>query len=276
MSNLFHLAQDAAKALTAYERGLAKKKAGHTDVINAIIEYGKALLQGREAHDSDKKFGKWIEDNGLDQTSPFDQRRERSAAQLIATVRNVPDSKIFECPNSRPDDIMKWARKQPWFERTERAPKANKPLKRAKAGRPRKDEPKPISLAPIAMLTGMPKFASEEEKRKWVDPEFVGTSMEWTDKYGHVQVMTAEEYATARFTAWAVHMRALVMTAKQLPELPKVDHNWLRSPKPAAVGKLAEALEYFRPLIAEAEALLERARSAQDLRQRVTESLQSL
>ena len=117
MSNLFHLAQDAAKALTAYEKGLAKKKAGHTEVINAIIEYGKALLQGREAHNSDKKFGKWIEDNGLDQTSPFDQRRERSAAQLIATVRSVPDSKIFECPNSRPDDIMKWARKQPWFEK---------------------------------------------------------------------------------------------------------------------------------------------------------------
>ena len=240
----------------------------------------RLCLKGAKRMDSDKEFGKWIEDNGLDQTKPFNDRQERNAstrlAKIVTDAEHSASLSIFECPNSRPNDIMRWVRKQPWYEKKERAPKADKPPKRAKAGRPRKDEPKPVSLAPIAMLTGMPKFASEEEKRKWVDPEFVGTSMEWTDKYGHVQVMTAEEYATARFTAWAGHMRALVMAAKQLPELPKVDHNWLRSPKPAAVGKLAEALEYFRPLIAEAEALLERARSAQDLRQRVTESLQSL
>ena len=282
MSNLFHLAQDAAKALTAYEKGIAKKKAGHIETINAIIAYGKALLEGREAHASDKAFGQWIEDNGLDQTKPFERGQERSEAMRIAkivTLRNTPDGSIFECANSRPNDIMKWVRKQPWYEKKERTPKADKPPKRAKAGRPRKDEPKPVpraSAAPVALLTGMPKFASEEEKRKWVDPEFVGTSMEWTDKYGHVQVMTAEEYATTRFTAWAVHMRALATASRQLPELPKVDHNWLRSPKEPSVKKLAEALEFLRPLVAEAEALLERARSVQDLRQRVTESLQSL
>ena len=258
---------------------LAKKKAGHEETITAIIEYGTALLEGRKAHASDKDFGKWVEDNELsNKTIPSTTRTKRRNAnrQNCYSKVIVPWVSIFECPNSWPTTIMKWIRLQPWFEAKPRAPKTEKPPKRAKVGRPRKDEPKPVSLAPIAMLTGMPKFASEEEKRKWVDPEFVGTSMEWTDKYGHVQVMTAEEYATARFTAWAGHMRALVMAAKQLPELPKVDHNWLRSPKPAAVGKLAEALEYFRPLIAEAEALLERARSAQDLRQRVTESLQSL
>ena len=277
--NLFTLAQDAAKALTAYEKGLAKKKAGHTDTVSAVIEYGKALREGRKVHASHKVFSKWIEENDLDQTKPFDQPQERSAAMQIAEiVINGTSSvdRIFECPNSWPGTIMKWIRLQSWFEAKPRAPRNNKLPKRAKVGRPRKDEPKPVPRAPVTMLTGMPKFASEEEKRKWVDPEFVGTSMEWTDKYGHVQVMTAEEYATARFTAWAGHMRALATASRQLPELPKVDHNWLRSPKESSVKKLVEALEFLRPLIAEAEALLERARSAQDLRQRVTESLQRL
>ena len=119
MSNLFHLAQDAAKALTAYEKGLAKKKAGHTDTINAVIEYGKALREGRKVHASHKVFSKWIEENDLDQTKPFDQPQERSAAMQIAEiVINGTSSvdRIFECPNSWPGTIMKWMRKQSWFE----------------------------------------------------------------------------------------------------------------------------------------------------------------
>ena len=271
--NLFTLAQRAAKALTAYEKGITKRKAGQTDTINAIIEYGKALLEGRRAHASHKMFNKWIEENDLDQTKPFDRSQERSAAIQIAEIvinGSSPVNSIFECNNTWPADIMKWIRTQSWFEAPLHTPKAAKPSKRAKPGRPRKDEPKPI-LAPPAPV-GPPKALTREE----VDPEFVGTPMDWVDKYGHVQVMTAEQYATARFTAWALHMRTLAKNGKQLPELPKVDHNWLRSPKDLDVRKLTEALEYLRPLIAEAEALLERAKSVQDLRQRVSESLQTL
>ena len=72
--------------------------------------------------------------------------------------------------------------------------------------------------------------------------------MEWVSKYGHVQVMTAEQYACERFSAWSANMRGIVKAAKVLPELPKVDHNWLRSPRPRDVEKLAEALDYLRPL----------------------------
>ena len=273
--NLFTLAQRAAKALTAYERGVAKRKAGHIDTINAIVEYGKALIEGREANKSDKEFGKWIEGNGLDQTKPFNVRAERTQAMTIAkivTVGNIPSSSIFECANSRPNDIMKWVRLQPWFEKKERVPKTERLPKRAKLGRPRKDEPKPV---PVPVRTpSTPR--TPEEVRRWVDPEFTGTPMEFTAKYGHVQVMTAEQYATERFGAWARHVRALMASSKQSPELPEVDHNWLRSPKDVDVRRLAEALDYLRPIIAEAEVLLERAKSVQDLRQRVTESLQTL
>jgi len=93
-----------------------------------------------------------------------------------------------------------------------------------------------------------------------VDPEFTGTPTEWKDKYGHVQAMTAEQYATVRFTAWSGNMKSLVKTAKPF-DWPNVDHNWLRKPRPQDITRLEEALNYLRPKIAEAEALLLRAKA---------------
>ena len=261
--NLFTLAEDAAKALAAYEKGLAGKKTGHKQVIDAIIAYGDALSKGRNAHKSNDEFGKWIVANRLDQTKPFDLRQERSAAMQVSKIvidssRTVDD--ISECSHSRPNNIMAWVRKQPWFEKKERAPRIVKPPKRAKAGRPRKGEPKPVPLAPLA---GMPKFSSEEEKRKWVDPEFVGTWQDWTDKYGHVwQVMTAEEntqpksdspwpgaVAYADFSTWRQssyrNCRKSITTGCEAQSRPLLE-NW---PKLWSISV---------PLIAEAEALLER------------------
>ena len=104
----------------------------------------------------------------------------------------------------------------------------------------------------------MPTFTPQE-----VDPEFTGTPTEFTDKYGHVQVMTAEQYATTRYSDWALAMRSLAKYAKTMPSLPEVDHNWLRSPKARDVGWMIEALNVLRPLMAEAEALLERATALQ-------------
>ena len=100
--------------------------------------------------------------------------------------------------------------------------------------------------------------------RQQVDPEFEGSEWEWINKYGHVQAMTAEQYASVRFSSWAGHMRSLVKSEKALPPLPErpVDHNWLRNPKPYDIEKLSEALAHLRPLIAEAEALLITATAA--------------
>jgi hypothetical protein len=108
---------------------------------------------------------------------------------------------------------------------------------------------------------GQRNLAKNPLTKEEIDPEFTGTAMDWVAKYGHVQVMTAEQYACERFSAWSANMRGIVKAAKVLPELPKVDHNWLRSPRPRDVEKLAEALDYLRPMIAEAEALLARARA---------------
>ena len=98
--------------------------------------------------------------------------------------------------------------------------------------------------------------------REQVDPEFKGTPIEWVDKYGHVQVMTAQQYATMRFGDWVSNARALAKRWRELPEIRNVDHNWLRAPNPTDVTRLEEALEYLRPKIAELEALFACASAA--------------
>ena len=122
-------------------------------------------------------------------------------------------------------------------------------------------KPRASSAAPKFVPRPHHGVARPPLTREQVDPEFTGTAMDWVDKYGHVQVMTAEEYARERFSAWSANMRGVVKAAKALPELPKVDHNWLRSPRPRDVERLADALDYLRPMVAEAEALLARARA---------------
>jgi len=95
-----------------------------------------------------------------------------------------------------------------------------------------------------------------------VDPEFTGTAIEFVDKYGHIQTETAAQRATGRLTAWRQNIAFLAKQVDKLPDWPKVDHNWLRQPRPGDVAKLAEALAILRPKIDEAEALLRRAEAA--------------
>jgi len=127
-----------------------------------------------------------------------------------------------------------------------------KPKAKANPERPERREAHSVATTTHTPLT-----------RNEVDPEFTGTNWEWIDKYGHVHGMTAEQYATQRFSGWVSNIRALAKRWKELPELGRaVDHNWLRSPKSYDVEKLTEALDYLRPLIAEAEALLVTATAA--------------
>jgi len=59
------------------------------------------------------------------------------------------------------------------------------------------------------------------------------------------------------------YVKSLAKYARDMPDLGRpVDHNWLRNPNPRSVAQLTEALDYLRPKIAEAEALLERAVAA--------------
>jgi len=97
-----------------YADALASETKGRQQAIAAVIEYGDALLEGRTMHKSDKDFGRWVSDNGLDQDKPWNDPRERSSAINIAKLAfgNSPESSFTNCPYTRPSDMMKWYRKK--------------------------------------------------------------------------------------------------------------------------------------------------------------------
>ena len=108
-----------------------------------------------------------------------------------------------------------------------------------------------------AQLKNQRKLTPEQ-----IDPEFSGTPMEFTTKYGHVQVETAEERARSHFSDWAIGIGhiARVLDHQQLPK--EVDLNWLRSPNRADFDRISAALDKLQPIIEQAKAMRDRAKEA--------------
>jgi ParB-like chromosome segregation protein Spo0J len=97
-----------------------------------------------------------------------------------------------------------------------------------------------------------------------VEPGFSGTPTEFVDKYGHHQSSTAAERSKVVFTSWVGTMRSLLKAAKGLPTWPSDMPHWIEhlgEASPYEVSKLAEAIEFLRPKLAFAEALLARAQA---------------
>jgi len=87
---------------------------GRQHAVEAVIEFGAALLEGREAHQNNKAFAAWVTENGLDQGKPWDSRIERSAAMRIAEIvrENNRSDAFVDCPRTRPNDMMGWYRRE--------------------------------------------------------------------------------------------------------------------------------------------------------------------
>lgn len=117
----FLAARDAVKAMADYKIGIVGETAGKGKAIHAIIEYGKALLRGRNQDRSNISFQMWVSENKLDVGEPWSNRKEREKAMSLAEIfvggsvppskTSVPPSKFDACPYTRPTDIMKWYRK---------------------------------------------------------------------------------------------------------------------------------------------------------------------
>lgn len=126
------------------------------------------------------------------------------------------------------------------------------PTRRAKPKGPVRPVFERRSLANVPALT-----------REQVDPEFTGTPMEFVDKYGHVQMQTAEVRAQSRFTDWAIVIGFLAKKFKEQPKLPDVDIGWLRSARPADVERMKAALDVLLPVLLQAKALLNQAKGTE-------------
>ena len=123
---------------------------------------------------------------------------------------------------------------------------------------PKKGAPPKLNMLQIAQQQA--SLSQQSLTREQVDPEFVGDALAFGAEYGHVCLETAEQRATSRFGFWAMALRYLAKEWSK-PEIipPKVDLNWLRSPKPDDVTKLRDALDVLKPVLAAAEAALAKA-----------------
>lgn len=111
-SNADRLVKRAMHAQQEYAAAIADTIKGQRQAINALIEYGEALRQGREGR-SNQAFSTWVHENGLDQGDPWSDPRERSCAKKMAEIifdTGIEDT-FKDCPNNRPGNIMIWYRK---------------------------------------------------------------------------------------------------------------------------------------------------------------------
>ena len=141
-----------------------------------------------------------------------------------------------------------------------------RPVQNPRTPLPRRRAPAPTPTPAIRPVE-RPRLQDVLLTPQQVDPEFKGSKIDFIDKYGHVHAMTAEQRAKSRFDAWVSNFKVLLKEARRLPDWPEVDHNWLRNPNAYGVAELSEALEFLRPKIAEAEALLACATGAMEQKQ---------
>ena len=123
-------------------------------------------------------------------------------------------------------------------------------------------------------LVGGDRPAATPLTREQMDPTWTDADGNWVARHGHVNQLTAPQRARGLFASVVVEMRAAVKAIGEQPDqgLGRRRHSfdayWLRhltSPSPRDVARLAEAMEYLRPHIAEAEAALARAQAVQTI-----------
>jgi hypothetical protein len=127
LANERHLRQTAElvkEGSTMWKEGNDSEQSGRIQKLHGVLKIGQALAAGKRTHSSNNKFNDWIKTLGLE--SPFDDRQERTAAIKISEFfgdginpvnGNIVDGKLpvieklFSCPHTRPNDVVKWMRK---------------------------------------------------------------------------------------------------------------------------------------------------------------------
>jgi hypothetical protein len=186
------LAAKARQAQQHYAAALADADKGQQRVIEAVAEYGQALLEGREGR-SNKAFSEWVTANGLDVEPPWDQRPERSCAMAIAQlVSGTGTTDTFAtCPHTRPTNIMKWYRQR------------NAPPEQKKSGRAERTERALEAIRALEAL-GEPVTVDAIAERARVSNGTAGAAYQT-----HYKAKEAADQATAETTQRLTEDQAL-------------------------------------------------------------------
>jgi hypothetical protein len=164
----------ATQAMADYRAGVADEATGKVKAIRAVIEYGKALLEGRsnlEKRKGNVSFKQWVTDNGFDVGKPWSEVRERSSAIQIASVfGSVPKTDFDACPYTTPSNIMKWYRKMLAPDLDSAEPKKSKTSKKSEPPQESKAPSTPATDAAYdAVVDWLRDGKAIPNQRKWAD-----------------------------------------------------------------------------------------------------------
>jgi hypothetical protein len=192
----------AAQAMVDYA-------SGKTTAIHAVIEYGKALLEGRKDR-NDKQFGEWIAVNKLNVGKPWNEQQERTAAMNIA---KLSQGKLpwGDCPNTTPTNIMKWHREtyptaaEPQRKNTGKAntPKTDSNKKSAKKGKKAKQADKAFAALKEMKALGLPitREAIAERAKVGTGTASAAMAMDRTERATKAEIVENEDTALAKAEA---------------------------------------------------------------------------
>ena len=132
-------------------------------------------------------------------------------------------------------------------------------------------EPAPRPRSQPRVVAGTDTPNARPLTREQMDPTWTAADGNWVARHGHVNQLTAAQRARGLFASLTIEMRAAAKAVSETPDQglgrcrQTIDAYWLRhltTPAPRDVARLAEAMGYLRPFIAEAEAALARAQEA--------------
>jgi hypothetical protein len=108
------LVSRATQAMQEYAVAVTDVTNGTQRAIQAVVEYGRALQEGRDDNARNTKFSEWVSEHRLNVDEPWSDRRERTAAMAITKLVDGTGAvnTFAGCPNTRPTHIMSWWRKE--------------------------------------------------------------------------------------------------------------------------------------------------------------------
>jgi hypothetical protein len=164
-----------------YRAAFDKVKGGREQWIEGTLELAMVVAEAKQRLPDTTQFGVWVERNGLKTISKNDRSALNNFAKDLTTARIIleqsrsisweqiwrdrPQKRVTESRNSQPRPVSRRTRRE------RRVPDVMR------------DDPP----APRKQLSEM--FLTPEQ----VDPDFKGTPLEFTTKYGHVLLHTKDQ-----------------------------------------------------------------------------------
>jgi len=247
---------------TRYRAAFERMKGGRAEWTEGTLELAVVVAKAREQLPNHQEFSRWLQRHGLEQLHPNDRaalvgfaKDLQDARKLIEASKSISWRVIWETrpkrENAAPTNFGK-GRISPRSQHD--ASGSSKRKRQATIPAVMREDYVPGTRAPAApparlqrqrVVQNDPPPARPERKgvtlkaltREQVDPDFVGTALEFSTKYGHVNLQTKQQIEHHKnqeeLMAWLAAVSDLEKAARSFnAEAPDQDtlRKWLAKP----------------------------------------------